>query len=72
MANPKRRHSQARRDNRRSQQRLRLGTLSACPQCGKLRLPHRACPFCGTYRGRQVVVMEAPARAKSAAASAGA
>lgn len=26
-----------------------------CPKCDKTTLPHRACAFCGTYRGRQVV-----------------
>ena len=69
MANPKRRHSQARRDNRRSQQRLRGPMLSTCPQCGKLRLPHRVCPSCGYYQGRQVIAVgEAqPAKAKAGA-----
>jgi len=28
---------------------------ATCPKCGKTTLPHRACAFCGTYRGRQVV-----------------
>ena len=65
MANPKRRHSQARRDNRRSQQRLRLSTISACPQCGKLRPPHRVCGFCGYYQGRQVVVVAAHEKKQS-------
>lgn len=26
-----------------------------CPKCGKAVLSHRACAFCGTYRGRQVI-----------------
>ena len=28
---------------------------SICPQCRRAKLPHTACPFCGYYRGRQVV-----------------
>ena len=72
MANPKRRHSQARRDNRRSQQRLRLSTISACPQCGKLRPPHRVCQFCGYYQGRQVLAVGADAKTKAKTAGAGA
>ena len=65
MANPKRRHSQARRDNRRSQQRLKATTISPCPQCGKLRPPHRVCGFCGSYQGRQVIVMAAHEKKQS-------
>ena len=26
-----------------------------CGQCKELKLPHRVCPTCGTYNGRQVV-----------------
>lgn len=65
MPNPKRRHSQARRDNRRSQQRLHGPMLSTCAQCGKLRLPHRVCPGCGYYDGRQVVSVGATQDAKA-------
>ena len=72
MANPKRRHSQARRDNRRSQQRLVLATMSGCPQCGKLRRPHRVCQFCGYYRGRQILEIGQPAKAKTKAQAAAA
>ena len=25
-----------------------------CPNCGDVMLPHRACPACGYYKGRQV------------------
>jgi large subunit ribosomal protein L32 len=34
-------------------------TASVCPQCKSPKLPHRACPTCGTYKGREVVVLEA-------------
>jgi large subunit ribosomal protein L32 len=30
-------------------------TLAACSQCGSKHLPHRACPECGTYKGREVI-----------------
>lgn len=26
-----------------------------CPKCHEPVLPHRACPACGTYKGREVV-----------------
>ncbi|WP_081589591.1 50S ribosomal protein L32, partial [Liquorilactobacillus vini] len=30
-------------------------SLSACPNCGELRRPHRVCPSCGYYDGKEVV-----------------
>jgi large subunit ribosomal protein L32 len=29
-----------------------------CRECGAPCLPHRVCPACGMYKGRQVVVKE--------------
>lgn len=55
MANPKRRHSKARRDKRRSHDRLATPALSKCPNCHEDKLPHRVCPHCGYYKGREVV-----------------
>jgi len=55
MPNPKRRHSKARRDKRRAHDALATPTLSSCPSCGEVKLPHRACPSCGQYRGRQII-----------------
>lgn len=55
MALPKRRHSISRRNNRRSHYRLTLPHLSVCPKCNEPRLPHRACPHCGFYKGRLVL-----------------
>lgn len=51
MANPKRRHSKARKNKRRSHDALaRVGT-STCPNCHERKLPHRVCPHCGQYKG---------------------
>ena len=55
MPNPKRRHSKARRDRRRAHDALATPATSNCPNCGEPKLPHRACPHCGHYRGREVV-----------------
>lgn len=55
MANPKRRTSKARRDRRRSHHALRPPAISNCPECGEVKMPHRACSHCGHYRGREVV-----------------
>ncbi len=58
MANPKRRHSNTRTRLRRAHDFLKLQSLSNCPQCGAPRLPHRICPACGYYRGKQVVTIK--------------
>ncbi|MEM6455334.1 MAG: 50S ribosomal protein L32 [Acidobacteriota bacterium] len=55
MANPKRRHSKARRDKRRAHDALRRPSTSTCPNCGEIKLPHRVCGACGFYRGRAVI-----------------
>lgn len=55
MANPKRRLTGSRRDKRRSQIRLAHTATQKCPKCGDDMMPHRACPKCGTYAGKQVV-----------------
>lgn len=55
MANPKRRTSKARRDRRRAHDALPLPASSVCPECGEVKMPHRACSHCGHYRGREVV-----------------
>lgn len=58
MAVPKKKTSQSRRDQRRAQQKLSVQTASFCPQCKSPKLPHRACLKCGTYKGREVIVLE--------------
>jgi large subunit ribosomal protein L32 len=37
---------------RRSQWKTTAATLTTCPQCQANKLPHTACPTCGTYKGR--------------------
>jgi len=55
MANPKRRHSQARTNKRRAHDALRPAGLAECPNCHEPKLPHRVCPHCGQYKGREVI-----------------
>jgi large subunit ribosomal protein L32 len=55
MAVPKRRTSRTRRDARRAHDALAIPARSVCPQCKEPKRPHRVCPHCGTYRGREVV-----------------
>lgn len=65
MALPKRKHSKSRRDKSRTHWKLRLQSLSKCPQCAKPALPHRVCASCGYYRGRQVLVVAEKKKHKS-------
>ncbi len=55
MPNPKRRHSKSRRNKRRSHDFLTARSTSECPNCHETKLPHRVCPHCGYYRGREVI-----------------
>jgi large subunit ribosomal protein L32 len=55
MPNPKRRHSKARTHTRRAHDFLKKQSLSTCPHCQEAKLPHRVCPKCGYYKGREVI-----------------
>ncbi|MFH1790741.1 MAG: 50S ribosomal protein L32 [Candidatus Omnitrophota bacterium] len=55
MPNPKRRHSKERGRLRRTHYKLKRHTLAKCAQCGKLKMPHKVCPHCGYYKGKQVI-----------------
>jgi len=44
---------------RRSQWKAKVPTLVTCPQCKSRMAPHRVCPSCGYYAGREVIVIEA-------------
>lgn len=62
MAVPKKKVSKSRRDSRRAHNfRLTAPNLSICPNCKAPTLPHRVCPTCGQYQGRQVIDVEAKA-----------
>jgi len=63
MAVPKQRQSHARTHKRRSQHKIEAPALAHCPQCKAPRRPHRVCPNCGTYAGREVVASEPAAAA---------
>ncbi len=55
MAHPKRKTSKARRDRRRANWKLTSPNTANCSHCGQPKMPHRICPNCGYYRGKQVV-----------------
>jgi large subunit ribosomal protein L32 len=55
MAVPKKKQSHSRTAKRRAQHKINTPALNACPRCHSPRRPHRVCPVCGTYAGREVV-----------------
>jgi len=55
MAMPKKRMTSARTGARRSHLFLKANNLSLCPQCKQPIMPHRVCPYCGTYKGEQII-----------------
>jgi large subunit ribosomal protein L32 len=34
---------------------LKPAGLKKCPKCGKAVMPHVACSFCGSYKGKDVI-----------------
>ncbi|MFL5821615.1 MAG: 50S ribosomal protein L32 [Solirubrobacteraceae bacterium] len=59
MAVPKQKQSHSRSRKRRAQHKISPPGYNSCPQCHSPRLPHRVCPVCGTYAGREVVATPA-------------
>ncbi len=55
MALPKKRQSKARGRKRRTHYKSVAVAVTTCPQCDRPKLPHRACPNCGYYRGRPII-----------------
>ncbi len=55
MAVPKKKTSKSRKNMRRAHDFLTTQSVSVCPQCKSPKLPHRVCPSCGTYKGREVL-----------------
>jgi large subunit ribosomal protein L32 len=58
MAVPKRRTSHARQGKRRSHLHIDPIQVQYCKDCNEPVLPHRVCPNCGRYQGREVVPEE--------------
>lgn len=50
---------------RRAHDAITAAQTSACPQCTKPKLPHRLCPHCGFYKGREVIAVEKLSRTTS-------
>ena len=60
MAVPKRKTSKAKSSSRKAaNMKMKAPGLSICPQCKETKLPHRVCPNCNYYDGKEVVATEA-------------
>ena len=55
MALPKGRQSKARSRKRRPHYKTAAVSTTECSQCSQQKMPHRACPNCGYYRGRPIL-----------------
>ena len=61
MAVPKRRTPRAKRNQRRANHdRISAPNIIPCPNCGEMMIPHRVCPSCGHYAGREVIEIVEP------------
>ncbi|KAF1086739.1 50S ribosomal protein L32 [Sporotomaculum syntrophicum] len=58
MGVPARRVSKQKKRQRRAHWKIDAPELTNCPQCHELMAPHRVCPSCGYYKGREVVAVK--------------
>jgi large subunit ribosomal protein L32 len=59
MAVPKRKHCRSRsRKRRNGHMKMSPVQTISCPKCGETTIPHRICPSCGNYRGKEVIALQ--------------
>lgn len=58
MGVPARKSSKQRKRQRRANWKIEAPELIKCPQCHELIVPHRVCPDCGYYKGREAVAVK--------------
>jgi len=58
MAHPKRKQSRSRTRKRRTHDKIAIPQLVKCSECKKLKPAHMVCPFCGYYKGKEVITIE--------------
>lgn len=58
MGLPSQKRSKTSKKQRASHFALKATALVKCAKCGKPVLSHRACEFCGTYKGKQVLTIK--------------
>jgi len=55
MAVPKKKTTKSKKGKRRSHHALKRLNLVKCSNCGEYILPHRVCPSCGFYKGKEMI-----------------
>lgn len=55
---PARRISKTAKRMRRTHLKKDAPTITKCPNCGEVLMPHRACTKCGYYKGKEVIKQE--------------
>ena len=58
FAVPDHKVSKTRKRMRRSHNAISAPTTAKCPNCGEAIKPHRVCPKCGYYKGKEVVAVK--------------
>jgi large subunit ribosomal protein L32 len=60
VAVPKRRTTRSKSKMRRQQHdKVVAPAIVPCPNCGEPSVPHRVCPSCGHYKGKEIVAKKA-------------
>jgi large subunit ribosomal protein L32 len=58
MSVPKQRHTKGRRNRRRANIKISKRRFVACSHCKKTVAGHKACPYCGYYKGKNIVAIK--------------
>jgi len=62
MGLPSKRRTKRSKRERASHFALKPTALGTCPKCAKPVLPHKACGYCGTYKGKQIIAIKLKAK----------
>jgi len=65
MSVPARRKSSCKMKKGRSHQALKKVNLNKCSKCAKAVEAHKACAFCGTYKGKEVIKVKSKTQKKN-------
>jgi len=55
MPHPTQKRTKSRKKIKQYHLQLKKPNLIPCPQCKKLILPHHICPYCGFFKGKEVL-----------------
>jgi len=60
MGLPGKRNSRSSKRRRAAHFAMKKQSLVLCAKCERSIMPHRACSYCGTYKGREVLKIKTP------------